>query len=69
MHSFCIIIHGIRWDIHFVGGNFMLKGKDMLSIHDLSVDEVEEILELAAELKAKQKRGSSIICSRGRPWA
>ncbi|MBR6906678.1 MAG: ornithine carbamoyltransferase [Selenomonadaceae bacterium] len=35
----------------------MLKGKDMLSIHDLSVDEVEEILALAAELKAKQKAG------------
>ncbi len=35
----------------------MLKGKDMLSIHDLSVDEVEEILALAAELKVKQKAG------------
>ncbi len=35
----------------------MLKGKDVLSIHDLSVDEVEEILALAAELKAKQKAG------------
>ncbi len=35
----------------------MLKGKDMISIHDLSVDEVEEILGLAAELKAKQKAG------------
>ena len=31
----------------------MLKGKDMLSIHDLSVDEVQEILALAKELKAK----------------
>ena len=30
----------------------MLKGKDMLSIHDLSVDEVQEILALAKELKA-----------------
>ena len=29
----------------------------MLSIHDLSVDEVQEILALAAELKAKQKAG------------
>ena len=36
---------------------FMLKGKDLLSIHDLSVDEVGEILTLAAELKAKQKAG------------
>lgn len=35
----------------------MLKGKDMLSIHDLSVDEVQEILALAKELKAKQKAG------------
>ena len=35
----------------------MLKGKDMLSIHDLSVDDFEEILALAAELKAMQKAG------------
>ena len=35
----------------------MLKGKDMQSIHDLSVDEVQEILALAKELKAKQKAG------------
>ena len=35
----------------------MLKGKDLLSIHDLSVDEVNEILELGHELKAKQKAG------------
>lgn len=35
----------------------MLKGKDLLSIHDLSVAEVEEILELAKELKAMQKAG------------
>lgn len=35
----------------------MLKGKDMLSIHDLSMDEVQEILALAKELKAKQKAG------------
>lgn len=35
----------------------MLKNKDLLSIHELSVDEVEEILALAAELKAKQKAG------------
>ena len=38
----------------------MLKGKDMLSIHDLSVDEVQEILALAKELKAKQKAGGSV---------
>ena len=35
----------------------MLKGKDMLSIHDLTADEVEEILTLAAKLKALQKSG------------
>ena len=35
----------------------MLKGRDMLSIHELSVDEVQEILALAHELKAKQKAG------------
>ena len=35
----------------------MLKGKDMLSIHDLSVDDVQEILTLAQELKALQKAG------------
>lgn len=35
----------------------MLKGRDLLSIHELTVEEVEEILELAAELKAKQKAG------------
>lgn len=33
----------------------MLKGKDLLSLHDLTVDEVAEILALAAELKALQK--------------
>ena len=35
----------------------MLKGKDLLSIHELSRDEVEEVLSLAQELKAKQKAG------------
>jgi len=35
----------------------MLKGKDLLSIHDLSVDEVYEILDLAKVLKTKQKEG------------
>lgn len=34
-----------------------LKGKDLLSIHDLSIDEVHEILNLAKELKSKQKSG------------
>ena len=35
----------------------MLKGKDLLSIHDLSLDEFHEILALAKELKAMQKAG------------
>ena len=35
----------------------MLKGKDLISIHDLSVDEVYQILDFAAELKALQKAG------------
>jgi len=35
----------------------LLRGKDLLSIHDLSVDEVAEILDFAAELKAMQKAG------------
>jgi len=35
----------------------LLKGKDLLSIHDLSTDEVAEILELAEQLKVMQKSG------------
>ena len=35
----------------------MLKGRDLLSIHDLSVEEVGAILALAEELKAMQKAG------------
>ena len=35
----------------------MLKGEDLLSIHDLTTEEVYEILDLAKELKAKQKAG------------
>ena len=35
----------------------MLKGRDLLSIHELSVDEVHEIIDFAAELKAMQKAG------------
>lgn len=34
-----------------------MKGKDLLSIHELSLDEVNQILHLAGELKDKQKRG------------
>ena len=35
----------------------MLKGKDLISIHNLSIDEVHEILDFAADLKVMQKRG------------
>ena len=35
----------------------MNKGMDLISIHELSADDVEEILTLAADLKAKQKAG------------
>ena len=35
----------------------MLKGKDLLSIHDLSTDEVAEILDFAAQLKTMQRAG------------
>lgn len=42
----------------FISGGFkMLKGKDVLSIHDLSTEEVYEILDLAKVLKMKQKAG------------
>jgi ornithine carbamoyltransferase len=34
-----------------------LQGKDLLSIHDLSIDEVYEILDLAKTLKEQLKRG------------
>ncbi len=34
-----------------------MKGKDLLSIHDLTSAEVNQILDLAKELKAKQKAG------------
>lgn len=37
----------------------MLKGKNLLSIHELSADEVEEILALAADLKVMQRAGVS----------
>ena len=36
-----------------------LSGRDLLSIHDLDVDEVEELLDFAAELKTMQKAGVS----------
>jgi ornithine carbamoyltransferase len=36
-----------------------LKGKDFLSIHDLSVDEIYQILDFTKILKAKQKAGES----------
>lgn len=44
----------------------MLKGKDLLSIHDLSMDELNEILSLAKELKAKQRAGVEHHLLRGK---
>jgi len=38
-------------------GGFRMKGRDLLSIHDLTTEEVYEILDLAKDLKAKQKAG------------
>ena len=35
----------------------MKKGDDFISIHDLSTDEVHQLLDLAADLKQKQKAG------------
>jgi len=44
----------------------LLKGRDFLSIHDFKVDEVEEILETAKELKAMQKAGIEHHILRGK---
>ncbi len=38
-------------------GGFKMKGRDLLSIHDLTTEEVYKILTLAKELKVKQKAG------------
>lgn len=35
----------------------MMKGKDLLSIHDLTAEEVYKILDVAKELKVRQKAG------------
>jgi len=55
----CSIIYTVGVQKYFNGWEVrqMLKGKDLLSIHDLSVDEVNEILAFGHELKAKQKAG------------
>lgn len=34
-----------------------MQGKDLLSIHELTTEEVYKILDLAVDLKAKQKAG------------
>lgn len=43
-----------------------LQGKDILSIHDLSIAEVEEILAVAKELKAKQQHGEEHYLLKGK---
>jgi ornithine carbamoyltransferase len=41
----------------FVSEGKRMKGRDLLKLSDFSREEIESILHLAAELKAKQKRG------------
>ncbi len=41
----------------FKGGDMGLKGRDFLTLKDFTKDEINEFLELAAELKEKKKRG------------
>ena len=47
----------------------MLHNKDLLSIHDLTQDEVNEILELAKKLKVEQKAGVEHHLLRGKTLA
>lgn len=47
----------------------MLHNKDLLSIHDLTIDEVNEILELAKKLKVEQKAGVEHHLLRGKTLA
>lgn len=47
----------------------MLKGKDLLSIHDLSQDEFTEILETAARLKMELKAGIPHLILKGKTLA
>lgn len=47
----------------------MLKGKDLLSIHDLSQDEFTEILETAARLKMELKAGIPYPILKGKTLA
>ncbi|MBQ5586984.1 MAG: ornithine carbamoyltransferase, partial [Selenomonadales bacterium] len=35
------------------------KGRDFLSLHDFTTEEIYQILDLAAELKEKQKKGET----------
>jgi ornithine carbamoyltransferase len=46
-----------------------LRGKDFISIHDLSSFEVEDIFDLAAELKAKQKKSATHALLSGKSLA
>ena len=43
-----------------------LKGRDLLSLHDFTPEEIKTILDLADELKAKQKRGEPHPYLRGK---
>lgn len=45
-----------------------MKGKDIISIHDLSREEVAQILDTAYILKMKNKIGEIYYPLRGRLW-
>ena len=47
----------------------MKKGDDFISIHDLSTEEVWQLLDLAADLKQKQKQAFLIPICKAKPWA
>lgn len=55
MHTQVDFLSGFR----SFGGLGEMKGKDLLSVNDLSVDEVYRIFDLAQQLKAKQKKGET----------
>lgn len=56
----CIIVNYFVYNVYFFineGNKMSLKNKDLLSIHDLSIEEVKTILDVTAKLKLKQKNG------------
>ncbi len=49
-----------------MSSNISLKGRDFLKISDFSADELEYLIDLAAELKAKKKAGEYDPCLKGK---